>query len=85
MEAISMAVITPPLLIGIAISLAVSRSYGVTVCGPEVYKQCMERGWQRVKDLGLVLGPLHPVIGDVLPALKRISGKEEVSCHAGSL
>ena len=28
-----------------------------------------------------VLGPVHPVIADVLPALKKISNKEEVSFH----
>jgi glutamate-1-semialdehyde 2,1-aminomutase len=62
-------------------TIDVSGSYGVNVCGPDVYKQCMERGWERVKDVGLVLGPLHPVMGDVLPALKRISRKDDVSFH----
>ena len=63
-------------------ALDVSGSYGVNVCGYDAYKGFVERGWARVKDLGPnVLGPVHPVIADVLPALKRISNKEEISFH----
>ena len=63
-------------------SIDVSGSYGVNVCGYDAYKQFVERGWARIKDLGPnVLGPVHPIISDVLPKLKTISNKEEVSFH----
>src|SRR5262245_29847356 len=39
-------------------------SYGVNVFGYNFYKGCMERGQERVRDLGPVLGPYHPVIAD---------------------
>jgi hypothetical protein len=62
-------------------SLDVGGSYGVNVCGYEQYKEWIERGWQKVKDLGPVLGPLHPVVGENVEMLKAISGKDEVSFH----
>ena len=63
-------------------SIDVSGSYGVNVAGYDQYKQFVERGWSRVKDLGPnVLGPIHPIISEVLPKLKTISNKEEVSFH----
>lgn len=62
-------------------SLDVSGSYGVNVAGYDAYKRWIERGWERVKDLGAVLGPLHPVVADNVERLRRISGKDEVSFH----
>ena len=62
-------------------SLDVSGSYGVNVAGYDAYKGWIERGWERVKDLGAVLGPLHPVVADNVERLQRISGKDEVSFH----
>jgi len=63
-------------------SIDVSGSYGVNVAGYDQYKQFVERGWSRVKELGPnVLGPVHPIISEVLPKLKQISNKEEVSFH----
>ena len=63
-------------------SIDVSGSYGVNVAGYDQYKQFVERGWQRVKELGPnVLGPVHPIISEVLPKLKTISNKDEVSFH----
>ena len=63
-------------------SIDVSGSYGVNVAGYDQYKQFVERGWARVKELGPnVLGPVHPIISEVLPKLKTISNKEEVSFH----
>ncbi|MEM6708834.1 MAG: aminotransferase class III-fold pyridoxal phosphate-dependent enzyme [Pseudomonadota bacterium] len=62
-------------------SLDVSGSYGVNVTGYDSYKGFIERGWQKVKDLGIVLGPLHPLVADNMERLKRISGQEEVSFH----
>ncbi len=63
-------------------SLDVSGSYGVNLAGYDRYKQWLERGWQRVRDLGPVLGPLHPLVADNVAALQGISGLDEVSFHA---
>lgn len=63
-------------------AIDVSGSYGVNVCGYDAYKSFVENGWKRCKALGPnVLGPVHPIIGEVLPKLKQISKKEEVSFH----
>jgi glutamate-1-semialdehyde 2,1-aminomutase len=56
-------------------------SYGVNVFGNGFYKQCIERGVERVRDLGPVLGPYHPVIGYNVERLRQISGLDEVSFH----
>jgi glutamate-1-semialdehyde 2,1-aminomutase len=56
-------------------------SYGVNVFGYDFYKDCMERGEQRVRDLGPVLGAYHPVIAANVERLKEISGLDEVSFH----
>jgi glutamate-1-semialdehyde 2,1-aminomutase len=62
-------------------TLDVSGSYGVNVAGLERYKEWIQRGWQRVKDLGPVLGPLHPVVDANIAWLKSISKKDDVSFH----
>ena len=62
-------------------SLDVSGSYGVNVAGFERYKVWMQKGMERVKDLGLTLGPLHPVVADNIALLKSISRMDEVSFH----
>lgn len=62
-------------------SLDVTGSYGVNVAGYDHYKAWMERGWERVKDLGPVLGPLHPIVADNIAMLKSISKLDEVSFH----
>ena len=56
-------------------------SYGVNVFGYDFYKGCIERGAERVKDLGPVLGALHPVVAYNVERLKEISGLEEISFH----
>src|SRR5579883_1004520 len=56
-------------------------SYGVNLLGYDCYKGTMERGLARVRDLGAVLGPYHPVIADNVKRLKEISGLDEVSFH----
>jgi glutamate-1-semialdehyde 2,1-aminomutase len=56
-------------------------SYGVNVLGYDVYKDCMERGLERMHALGPVLGAYHPVIGYNVKRLKEISGLDEVSFH----
>ena len=56
-------------------------SYGVNVAGFARYKEWMARGLERVRDLGPVLGPLHPVVAENVALLKRVSGLDEVSFH----
>jgi glutamate-1-semialdehyde 2,1-aminomutase len=62
-------------------TLDVSGSYGVNVAGFDRYKEWIEKGWERVKNLGPVLGPLHPIVADNVTVLKRISHMDEVSFH----
>lgn len=61
--------------------LDISGSYGVNVCGYELYKEFLLEAQEKVGDLGCVLGPVHPLVLDNIERLKRISGKEEVSFH----
>ena len=56
-------------------------SYGVNLLGYDCYKGTMERGLARVRELGAVLGPYHPVVADNVKRLARISGLDEVSFH----
>jgi glutamate-1-semialdehyde 2,1-aminomutase len=62
-------------------SLDVSGSYGVNVAGFERYKEWMHKGLERVKNLGPVLGPLHPLVADNIARLKALSQMDEVSFH----
>ena len=62
-------------------TLDVGGSYGVNVAGYGRYKEWMARGLERVRDLGPVLGPLHPVTAENIARLRRISGLDEVSFH----
>jgi glutamate-1-semialdehyde 2,1-aminomutase len=62
-------------------TLDISGSYGLNVAGFDQYKTWIERGWERVRDLGPVLGPVHPVVADNIARLKRASGMDEVSFH----
>jgi glutamate-1-semialdehyde 2,1-aminomutase len=56
-------------------------AYGVNLFGNEFYKQCIDRGVARVRSLGMVLGPYHPILTDNVARLKEISGLDEVSFH----
>jgi glutamate-1-semialdehyde 2,1-aminomutase len=58
-----------------------SGSYGVNVLGYDFYKECMDRGADRVRALGPVLGTYHPLIAYNAQRLKEISGLDEVSFH----
>ncbi len=58
-----------------------SGSYGVNVFGYDFYKECMDRGIDRVRALGPVLGTYHPLIAFNAQRLKEISGLDEVSFH----
>jgi glutamate-1-semialdehyde 2,1-aminomutase len=56
-------------------------SYGVNVFGYDFYKECIERGAERARTLGPVLGAYHPVVADNAARLARLSGMDEVSFH----
>jgi glutamate-1-semialdehyde 2,1-aminomutase len=56
-------------------------SYGVNVFGYDFYKECIERGAERVRGLGPVLGAYHPVTAYNVRRLLQISGLEEISFH----
>jgi glutamate-1-semialdehyde 2,1-aminomutase len=56
-------------------------SYGVNLFGYDFYKQCIERGSVRVRDLGPVLGTYHPVTAANVHRLRAISGLDEISFH----
>lgn len=56
-------------------------SYGVNLLGYDFYKQCIDKGADRVRDLGPMLGPYHPVIAENVSLLREISGQDEVSFH----
>jgi glutamate-1-semialdehyde 2,1-aminomutase len=56
-------------------------SYGVNVFGYDFYKECIDRGSERVRDLGPVLGAYHPVVAANVERLKELSGLDEVSFH----
>jgi glutamate-1-semialdehyde 2,1-aminomutase len=63
------------------LALDVSGSYGVNVAGFDRYKKWIEKGWSLVKDLGPVLGPLHPIVAENIRMLKTVSSLDEVSFH----
>src|SRR5271168_3002594 len=56
-------------------------SYGVNVFGYDFYKECIDRGAEKVRSLGPVLGAYHPVTAYNVRRLLQISGLEEVSFH----
>jgi glutamate-1-semialdehyde 2,1-aminomutase len=56
-------------------------SYGVNVFGYDFYKDCIEKGAERVRSLGPVLGAYHPVTAYNVRRLLQISGLDEVSFH----
>jgi glutamate-1-semialdehyde 2,1-aminomutase len=62
-------------------SYDIGGSYGVNLFGSDFYKRCIDRGVERARELGLVLGPYHPVIADNVTRLKQISGLDAVSFH----
>ncbi len=63
-------------------TLDVSGSYGVNVVGYDKYKEMTAAGYETVRALGPnVLGPLHPVIFDILKALRSVSRLPEASFH----
>ena len=59
-------------------AIDISGSYGVNVCGYDAYKRWTKEGWEKTKDLGPVLGPLHPIVGE---NLAMMAAMDEVSFH----
>ena len=62
-------------------SYDLTGSYGVNLFGTDFYKSCMERGLERTREFGLVLGAYHHVVADNVRRLKAISGLDEISFH----
>ena len=62
-------------------SYDLTGSYGVNVFGYDFYKECIDAGIARVRKLGPVLGPYHPLIADNVARLRAISELDEVSFH----
>jgi glutamate-1-semialdehyde 2,1-aminomutase len=62
-------------------TLDISGSYGFNVAGFDRYKEWISKGWELVKELGPVLGPLHPLAAENIALLKSISKLDEVSFH----
>ena len=62
-------------------SYDLSGSYGVNLFGYDFYKQCIDSGADRVRELGPVLGPYHPLIESNVRRLREISQLDEVSFH----
>lgn len=62
-------------------SYDLAGSYGVNLFGYDFYKECMNEGMEKIKDLGPVLGSYHPIITENVKLLKEVSGLDEVSFH----
>jgi glutamate-1-semialdehyde 2,1-aminomutase len=62
-------------------SYDLSGDYGVNLFGHEFYKRAIDRGVDRARSLGLVLGQYHPIIADNVARLKELSGLDEISFH----
>mmetsp|Transcript_8975 Transcript_8975/g.13422 ORF Transcript_8975/g.13422 Transcript_8975/m.13422 type:complete len:1248 (-) Transcript_8975:173-3916(-) len=61
----------------------IAGSYGVNVCGYDLYKRFLREGMEKVGKLGCVLGPLHPLLKDNIDMLRKVANKPdgEVSFH----
>jgi glutamate-1-semialdehyde 2,1-aminomutase len=58
-----------------------AASYGVNVFGYDFYKSTIERGMERARGLGPVLGEYHTAVHYNVRRLKEISGLDEISFH----
>jgi glutamate-1-semialdehyde 2,1-aminomutase len=59
----------------------ISGSYGVNVAGYDRYKEWLCKGMDQVKNIGVVLGPVHPMVVENIAMLQEVSGHDEVSFH----
>lgn len=62
-------------------SYDLTGAYGMNVFGYDFYKECIDEGVERVRELGPLLGSYHPLLADNVRRLKEISGLDEVSFH----
>ncbi len=62
-------------------SYDLSGSYGVNVFGYDFYKKCLAEAEGTVANLGPVLGPYHPLIGENIRTIREVAGLDEVSFH----
>src|SRR5680860_457654 len=62
-------------------SYDLTGSYGVNLLGNDFFKDCIDAGIAKVRDLGPVLGSYHPLVEDNVQKLRAISGLDEVSFH----
>ena len=58
-----------------------SGSYGVNLLGNDFYRECIDEGAARVRELGPVLGALHPCTIDNAERIRALAGLDEVSFH----
>ncbi|MDE2304861.1 MAG: aminotransferase class III-fold pyridoxal phosphate-dependent enzyme [Gammaproteobacteria bacterium] len=58
-----------------------SGSYGVNLFGYDFYKECIDRGAERVRELGPVLGVYHPLVAENVRRILEISAQDEISFH----
>jgi glutamate-1-semialdehyde 2,1-aminomutase len=56
-------------------------SYGVNLFGIDAYKSCVDRGIERTRELGPVLGTLHPLVLKNARRIATLSRMDEVSFH----
>jgi glutamate-1-semialdehyde 2,1-aminomutase len=56
-------------------------SYGVNVLGYDAYKDCIDEGAARARELGPVLGAYHPGVLEATTRIRALSGLDEVSFH----
>ena len=62
-------------------SYDLAGSYGVNLLGYDFYKDAIDRGVERVREIGPLLGPYHPLIQENVEIICGISGLDEVSFH----
>ncbi|MCG6861478.1 MAG: aminotransferase class III-fold pyridoxal phosphate-dependent enzyme [Chromatiaceae bacterium] len=58
-----------------------SGSYGVNLFGYDFYRDCIDAAVARIRELGPVLGPYHPVVAENIERIREVSGLDEVSFH----
>ena len=56
-------------------------SYGANLLGHDFYRDCIDRGVDRARQLGAVLGPYHEIINTNVERLRTLTGLDEVSFH----